>query len=384
MTARRAILIELPKGRCDIEYIKRLMALTNLAYRDYEVWVPGILKNIQYQLYGSFKNYMGSLVFGTKPKRWFAGTWVPLKTLRIYADGSMKGDRNAPVVLEFRSNNDYKRNVIRLRQVCRNEPGYSVEVPMPRWVIERVNEGGDVKFAMIGLRDDEPYLALIAERVVEPYQSSNYMLVIDVNAWNNGVAWGLIRDGSIIRWKPERPNLREVDNLYSLSVRLSREYGRLKRMGLDKTEEGKRLREKIKKLRRRLYAKLRDYTQKLAHRLVRKALRYKALVIIDDMIEESRRELLEMKLPRGLRKLYLMYTKRFVKLLTTQLEWYGVPYEFRRLPSTICPMCGSKLVQEDGRVMVCPSCKFKAPRDMVPMYWAIKVEIENARSQSPY
>ena len=369
MIARRTILIKLPKDKCDIEYIERLIALTNLAYRDYEVWTPDMLKNIQYQLY-EFKNYTKSLVFGTEPKRWFAKTWVPLKTVRIYADGSMKGDRNAPVVLDFRG------GVIRLRQVCKNEPGYSIEVLMPKWIIERLNEGGDIKFAMIGLRNNKPYLVLVAERVVEPYQPSNYMLVIDVNAWNNGVAWGLIRDGSIIRWKPERPNLREIDNLYNLSVELSRKYGRLKRVGLDKSEEGKRMRKKIKRLRKKLYAKLRDYTQKLMRRLVRKALRHRAIVVIDDMIEESRRELIEEKIPRGLRKIYLAETRRFVELLVTQLEWYGIPYEFKRLPSTVCPVCHHELTQEKGRIMVCKNCGFKEERDKIPLYWAlIKIKL---------
>jgi putative transposase len=365
MTARRAILIELPKDKCDVEHVRRLMALTNLVYRDYEVWVPDLPKTIQYQLYG-FKNYMESLVFGVTPKRWFAGTWVPLTTLRIYGDGSMKGDRSARVVLDFRS------NLIKIRQVCKNEPGFVVTIPMPRWVIDRVKEGGDVKYAMIGLKDGKPYLALVAERMVEPYQPSDYILVIDVNAWNNGIAWGLIKDRSIIRWKPEIPNLREIDDLYNLSVELSRKYGKLERMGLEKTEEGKRLRKKIKKLRKRLYAKLRDYAQKLVHRLVRKALRHKALVIIDDMIEESRRELIEEKIPSGLRKLYLAYTRRFIRLLITQLEWYGVPYEFKRLYSRKCPRCEHELTQEEGRTMVCKNCGFKAPRDKVPMYWAIK------------
>jgi putative transposase len=366
MKAYRAILIKLPKDKCDVNYIRRLMALANLAYRGFEVWVPDLPKTIQYQLYGSFRNFKGSLVFGAEPKRWFARAWVPLKTFRVYADGSVKGDRNAPVVL------DLKGNVIRLRQVCRNEPGYVVEVPMPRWVIDRVKEGGDVKYALIGLKKNEPYLVLVAEREVKPHQSSNYILVIDVNAWNNGIVWGLIRDGSIIRWKPERPGLSEVERLYNLSVRLERRYGRLKRLGLDKTEEGKRLRREIKRVRRKLYAKSRDYVQKLVHRLVRKALRHRALVIIDDIIEESRRELIEEKLPSGLRKIYLAETRRFVKLLVTQLEWYGVPYRFKRLPSTICPVCQHELTQLPGRIMVCTNCGFKAPRDKVPIHWALK------------
>jgi putative transposase len=364
MTARRAVLIKLPRDKCDVDYVKQLMALANLAYRGYEVWVPNMPRTIQHQLY-DFRDFKDSLVFGATPKRWFARAWVPLKTLRIYGDGSRKGDKSAPVVLDFRS------NVIKLRQVCRSESGFVVEVPMPNWVIERVNESGDIKFAMIGLENDEPYLALVAERVVEPYQPSNCMLAIDVNAWNNGIAWGLIRDGSIIRWKPERPRLSEVEALYDLSMRLSREYGRLKRLGLHKTVEGRRLWRNIKKVRRKIYAKLRDYAQKLVHRLVRKALRHRALVIIDDMIEESRRELIEERIPRGLRKVYLAETRRFVKLLITQLQWYGVPYRFERLYSKVCPVCQHELTQLPGRTMACTNCGYKAPRDLVPIHWAL-------------
>jgi putative transposase len=365
MRTRRAILIRLPKDKCDVEYIRRLMALTNLAYRGFEVWVPDLPKTIQHQLYG-FRNFKGSLVFGTKPKGWFAETWVPLKTLRFYPDGSRKSGRYAPVVLDFKS------SAIKLYQVCRNEHGYVVEVPMPKWVVDRLSEGGDVKYAMIGLKDNEPYLALVAEREVEPYIPSDYMLAIDVNAWNNGIAWGLIKSSKLVKWRPERPRLREIDGLYYRSVVLSQKYGKLKRLGLHKTREGKGLWREVRRLRRRIYAKLRDYAQRLAHRLVRKALRHRALVIIDDIIEESRRELIEMKLPSGLRKIYLAETRRFVKLLIAQLEWYGVPYEFKRLPSTICPICGSELTQLQGRIMVCTNCGFKAPRDKAPIHWAMR------------
>jgi putative transposase len=368
MIAGRAVVIRLPRDKCDVKYIRRLMALTNIVYRDFEVWAPDLPKTIQHQLYG-FRSYKNSLVFGTVPKRWFVRAWVPLKALRVYADGSMKGDDHAPVILDF------KNNIIRLRQVCKNEPGFVVEAPMPRWVVERVREGGDIKYAMIGLKSGEPYLALMAERVVEPYQPSNYMLVIDANSWNNGIAWGLIRDGSIIRWKLERPRLSEIESLYDLSMRLSRKYGRLKRLGLHRTVEGERLWREIKRLRRKLYAKMRDYVQKLVHRLVRKALRHKALVIIDDMIEESRRELIEEEIPSGLRKVYLAETRRFVKLLTTQLQWYGVPYRFERLPSTVCPVCGHELTQEEGRTMVCKNCGYKAPRDLVPIHWAMRAMV---------
>jgi hypothetical protein len=51
MIAGRAVLIKLPRGKCDVDYVKRLMALANLAYRGYEVWVPNMPRTIQHQLY---------------------------------------------------------------------------------------------------------------------------------------------------------------------------------------------------------------------------------------------------------------------------------------------------------------------------------------------
>jgi putative transposase len=366
MTAKRTILIRLSRDKCDVVYIRRLMALANLLYRDYEVWVSDLPKTIQHHLYG-FKNFKNSLVFGVLPKRWLAETWVSPTTLRIYSDGTMKGDRSALVVLDFRN------NIIKLRQVCRNEPRYAVKLPMPKWVVERLKEGGDVKFAMIGLKDNEPYLALVAEREVKPYVPSGYILAVDINAWNNGVAYGIINpNNKIAEYSTLRPNLRLIDTWYHKAEKLSKELGKLKRLGLDSTPEAKRLRREIKALRRKVYAYLRDFAQKRARELALKALRLRAEVLIDDMIEESRRELIEEKIPRGLRKVYLAETRRFIKLLTTQLQWYGVPYEFRRLPSTICPICEHKLIQERNRVMACENCGFKAPRDKVPIYWAIK------------
>ena len=366
MKAHRALLIRLPKDKCNVDYIRRLMALANLAYRGFEVLAPDLIKYVQYQLYG-FKSYKNSLVFGAAPKRWFVRTWVPLKTLRVYSDGSMKGDRNAPVVLDFRS------NTIKLRQVCRNELGYSIELPMPRWVIDRVKEGGDIKFAMIGLKNGKPHLVLVAERVVEPYVPSGYRLAVDVNSWGHGIAWGLIRNGRIVSFKHEKPNLNLLLTLYYQAVKRGRKHGALMRMGLHHTTQGKRLRKQAKARMGKIYRVTRDKAYFLASKLVRKALKYRALLIIDDMTEESRKELLEEKLPPDVVKLLMSNLRRFVHQLKTLAKWYGVPYGFRRLPSRVCPICNHGLTQEDGRVMVCPNCGFKAPRDLVPMYWAVRL-----------
>jgi putative transposase len=368
MKAYRTRLTRLPKDKCDVDYIRRLMALTNLAYRGFEVLAPDLLKYVQYQLYGSFKNFLESLVFGTTPKRWFARAWVPLKTLRIYANESMKGDRVALVVLDF------KKNVIRLRQVCKNEPGYVVEFPMPKWVIERVNEGGDIKYAMIGLKNDEPYLALVAERVVEPYEPSDYKLVVDVNSWSNGIAWGLIKNGKLITWRTEKPDTFLINTLYHQTIDRERKVGKLKRLGYSGSARVDKIKEQARVRKSRIYRITRDKAYFLASKLVRKALKYRALLIIDDMTEESRRELLEEGLPKDVIKLLMSNLRRFVHQLETLAQWYGVPYRFKRLPSTVCPICQHELTQLPGRTMACPNCGFKAPRDKVPMYWAMRDE----------
>jgi putative transposase len=362
MKAYRAVSVPLPP-ECDVRYIRRLMALTNLAYRGYTVMAPDMLKYTQYQLI-LWRDFKQSLVFGATPKKWLAETWTPLKTYRIFPDGRRIGDSNAQVVVDF------TRNVIRVRQVCRNQPRYFVELPVPRWVLERVAEGGDIKFARVGVRhNNKPHLVLVAEREVQPVQPSGHVLVVDVNSWRHGVAWALVKGDRIAKWARERPDLGYVERMYRELVSLERKYGALKRLGLHETLEGRKLWREIKRRRRKLNAYLRDFAQRLASRLVKKAVRHRARVVIDDMLNESRRELLEEKIHGGLMKIYFSSVKRFVRLFTNQLRWYGVPYEFRRLYSTICPRCGSRMEKLPGRIMRCNSCNFSAHRDLVPMLW---------------
>jgi putative transposase len=240
---------------------------------------------------------------------------------------------------------------------------------MPKWVLERVAEGGDIKFAMVGIRCGRPYLALVAEREVQPIQPSDYVLVVDVNSWRYGIAWALVKGGRVVKWARERPDLGHIERIYTELLKLERKYGTLKRLGLHETVEGKKLWREVKRERRKLYAYLRDFAQKLASRLAKKAARHSAIVVIDDMLEESRRELLEERISSGLAKTYLFGVRRFVKLFVNQLRWYGVPYEFKRLYSTVCPRCRSKLRELPGRIMKCENCDLSVHRDFVPVMW---------------
>ncbi|MFP3239580.1 MAG: zinc ribbon domain-containing protein [Caldivirga sp.] len=267
---------------------------------------------------------------------------------------------------------DFRSSIIRIRQVCRNEHGYVVEVPMPKWVVDRLSEGGDVKYAMIGLKNNEPYLALTAEREVEPYTPSGYILAVDVNSWRYSIAWGLIRSGKLVTWRSEGPSTFLINTLYHQAVDRERVVGKLRRVGYGDSMKASRVREQAKSRKSRIYRITRDKAYFLAGKLVRKALKYKALLVIDDMTEESRRSLLEEGLPRNVTKLLMSNLRRLVHQLEVLAQWYGVPYRFKRLPSTICPVCMHRLTQVEGRVMICTNCGVKAPRDMVPMYWAMK------------
>ncbi|KUO87312.1 MAG: hypothetical protein AT716_02850 [Vulcanisaeta sp. MG_3] len=151
-----------------------------------------------------------------------------------------------------------------------------------------------------------------------------------------------------------------------------RKTGKLRRLGYGGTAVVNRVRKQAKARRGKIYRITRDKAYFLASKLVRKALKYKALLVIDDMSEESRRELLEEGLPRDVIKLLMSNLRRFVHQLETLAQWYGVPYKFRRLPSTVCPICQHELTQLPGRTMACENCGFKAPRDLVPIHWALR------------
>jgi putative transposase len=353
MIARRALVVELPSVDCDIV---RLQALTNLAYKYNELKLcpDDIPRTACTMLYKRSFN----LEFGTRPKKWFARQWLPMTVLRIQ-NGAKRGDTGAPLVL------DLDRGVMKLRYICR------AEAPIPRWVYDRIREGGDITFAMLGLKNGTPAVMLVAERRVEPYKPES-LLPVDVNSWKHGVVWALIKNERIASMGRERPDLGRVERWYSKVVRLERHIGRLERLGLDDKNSWRDAR----RTRSKMYRYLRGYSQWLANKIVRKALKHKSKVVIDRALEESWRELLEEGLTKSEAKIQMAGVRRFIKILETQLRWYGVPYEFRRLPSRLCPDCEIEMEELPGRRMKCPSCGLEENRDKIPVLWALRLPRE--------
>jgi len=351
----RAILIHLKSIDCNVE---RLMALTNLAYRGYIIKPPDLSTSAYSELKAwSFRN---SLVFGTNPKKWLATTWFPMRIQRKI-NGVLKGTNASPLFIDF------DRGLMKLRYICH------AEMSIPKWLYDRVDEGGDIKYALLGLKNGKPYLAIVAEKVYHEQSSSGYIMVVDVNSWKYGIVIGLITPKRRIAMiRRLRPNLRKIDTMYRQATKLEKKYGKLRRLGLHKSSEGMKLRKMIKQLRSKIHRYLRDFANKAVHEVIDIVLRFRAKIVVDYFYEESRRELLEEKLYKGLTKIYLYGLPRFVELLENQANWYGIPIEFRRLYSSICPKCGNTLIQQENRVMVCNRCGFRDDRDIIPIYWAVR------------
>jgi putative transposase len=350
MIARRALVVELPNVDCNI---LRLQALTNLAYRyrELEICPDDIPRTACTMLYKT--NF--DLEFGARPKKWFARQWLPMTVQRIQ-NGVRRGENGAPLVL------DLDRGVMKLRYVCH------AEAPIPRWVYDRIREGGDIVFAMLGLKDGIPAVMLVAERLVEPYKPES-LLPVDVNSWRHGIVWALIKNERISSIGRERPDLGRVERWYSKVVRLEKHIGRLEKLGLD----DKNSQREDKRTRSKMYRYLKGYSQWLANKIVRKALKHKSKVVIDKALEESWRELLEEGLTKSEAKIQMASVRRFIRILETQLRWHGVPYEFKRLPSRVCPDCEIEMEELPGRKMRCPSCGLEEDRDKIPVLWALKL-----------
>jgi len=366
--ARRTLVIKYPLSKLSEEereavlrLLPRLDALGNLYARGYTVEPPDMPRRFIHE----FHYFQEELAFGVPPKKWLTHVH-PLLNCRIRFDNEK--DHSEDVFVDLR------KGVLKVRGFVHRR---AIEIPLSdsavNYIRQRVEEGAKAKLARVWTDGRRLYVAVTFEREVEAKQDANAVLAVDVNSWRNGVSWGLIKGGKIASKGVERPDLRYVETLYKEVVKLERKLSKLERLGLKEGIEYTNLWEQVKAKRSKLYRYLRDFADRLAHRLVKKAVRHSAKVVIDDVVEESRRELLEEKLPNGLAKLYLAYIRRFVKLLTNQARWYGLPVEFRRLPSTICPACGAELEQRGSRLMACSNCGFSANRDGVPIHWASKL-----------
>jgi putative transposase len=243
-----------------------------------------------------------------------------------------------------------------------------------RWIEERVREGGRLvlTFAWVGRvrgRNVVSFnVALVFARGAQPI-TPRRILAVDLNALHNGIVWAVVDGVRVLRKGVLRPDVGEIG-------RLQREVSRLDSLCSERGEYCKQ----AMTLKSRLWRLLRKFEDEVADWLVHEARRNKAAVVIDVPEDESMRQLKESGYAPE-RKIFLNLG-RLRRRLRGLAEWYGIPYKEERLYSTACPHCGGKMEELPNRRVKCQQCGFKAPRDEVPILWAVKRFSELAQPPS--
>ena len=233
-----------------------------------------------------------------------------------------------------------------------------------KWILERSKEGGRLVLAMVWIGRSRRsnaaklYVALIFRREVASLQPKR-LLVIDLNALHNGLAWAVVEERRIVTKGILRPNVSKIAHMQKVASKLDSACAKK-----DKACDG------AMAAKSRTWRMLRIWEDEAAKKLVRLAIQYKAAIIADVPFDQSIRELKKDGLVAE-RKIFLNFG-RLRRRIKDIARWYGVSYREERLYSTICPRCGGKMSEQPNRRMRC-ACGFTAHRDVVPMYWASKL-----------
>ena len=271
---------------------------------------------------------------------------------------------------------DLPRGEVRVRKWGGGTIAVRLREAEARWILERTKEGGRLKLAMawVGhLRHSNLAtfnVALVLAREVTPIDVKR-VLAVDLNALHNGVSIATIEGGRILQKGVLKPDLRAIEKLQKKIPRLDELC----------TEKGEPYCKQSAIAQSRLYRLLRQFEDDVAKKIVKMAVQYKAVVVIDAPKDESIRKIKEGRYDP--QRKAMLNVGRLKKRIEQLAEWYGVPYREARLYSTICPRCESKMKELPGRVMRCPKCGFEAPRDKIPLLWAAKLSTQPSFLISP-
>jgi putative transposase len=238
------------------------------------------------------------------------------------------------------------------------------------WILARVEEGGKLVLAAVWVgpskrnRVARLHVALVFRREVVPMQPRR-LLVIDLNALHNGLAWAVVEEGRIVEKNILRPHVSKILHLQKVMAKLDS-------VCAEKDEACG----EASAVKSRTWRMLRAWEDEAVKKLVRLALQYKATVIVDIPNDGSVRELKKSGYTAE-RKIFLNFG-RIRRRLRGLAEWYGVPYREERLYSTVCPRCGRKMEELSNRRVRCVVCGFEVHRDVVPALWAVKRFLELA------
>jgi putative transposase len=244
-----------------------------------------------------------------------------------------------------------------------------VELEIPeralKWLENRFAEKPDKKYVRVFERDNRLVVQIVLHKINRVEMPRDPLLVVvDVNSSYGIVAhfWNkkLIKTMKFRppnrgnRWRHVRELMFHRDLLYNqgcLTQKQIKVYSSLIRLTLKSS---------VKRWVQQAVAKIVKRVRRMARRHGKEP-----LVLIDKP---------DYSLLHGTPLQRTLYS--FIKYLENVLSWYGIYWEEKRLYSTICPVCGGKLVLDEktrrARIMKCTNCGFKEDRDNIPLYWAIK------------
>jgi len=229
------------------------------------------------------------------------------------------------------------------------------------WILNRIKEGGKLVMAAVWVGRNRRshavklYIALVFRREIAPMEAKR-LLVIDVNALHNGLAWAVVEGERLVERGILRPNISKILHLQKVMAKLESICAKEDRS----CDEAMAVKSRIWRL-------LRSWEDEAVKKIVRLALQYKAAIVIDVPDDNSVKELKEGGY-KAEKKVFLNFG-RIRRRLQGLAEWYGIPFREERLYSTICPICGAKMEELPNRRVRC-QCGFSAHRDEVPIYWA--------------
>ena len=359
---------------------RTLLLKYNLLHPEVASKIPALLK-----MQEEFRKWVtewtksgGSLPLPERPLKYFAEKFIYASKMLNWLKGLKKNgievrDVRSPLIfntqLRLSDEKDLGRGVFvdlpkrevkirRLGTIALKLSDKAVE-----WILNCIKEGGKLVMAAVWVGKSRRshavklYVALIFRREVAPIQPKR-LLVIDVNALHNGLAWAVVEEERILVKGVLRPNISRILHLQKIISRLDRLCGK----------EGKVCEEAMAAKSRQMRL-LREWEDEAIKKLVHLARQYKAGLVVDIPNDESMRELKESNY-KAEKKVFLNFG-RIRRRLQGLAEWYGVPYREERLYSTVCPRCGRKMEELPNRRVKC-KCGFEAHRDEVPALWAMK------------
>ncbi|NJE08640.1 transposase, partial [Thermococcus sp. M39] len=109
----------------------------------------------------------------------------------------------------------------------------------------------------------------------------------------------------------------------------------------------------------------RDFLHKLSNKIVEIAREKQMGIILEDLNGIKERVLNGSKVSN--RKLSKWNARELQRLIEYKAKWFGVPvvYINPKNSSRVCPVCGGRLIPQEGRLMKCSNCGLVEDRDFI-------------------